>query len=420
MPNKLLLTTSLCLFFCFTALSWPALAGDSVQNLLTEGDIFGQVRYRYEMVDQAGSAPIRNDANAHTLRTNLGFKTGKYKNLQGLLEAQFVEGLGAEKFNDTINGKTHYPVVADPDNQEINQAWVSWTGLQGSDIKLGRQAINLDNQRFIGSVDWRQNDQTFDSTFVNYTWIKNTSLSYGYIGNVNRIFGDDHPLGDLDSNSHILNASYGFSDQLKITGYGYILDFDRLPARSSQTYGLRATGKTPLHSEWSFLYEAEFATQSDHANNTANYNESYYHLAPSITGYGVTLTAGYEILGGSGTNAFQTPLATLHKFNGWVDKFLDTPASGLEDGYVNASYQISKAHPAIDGTIFTVAYHDFSGDQHGDLGSELDASIGKSYILSEKTPLDTVNLIIKYADYHANDTPYTDTRKIWLQVGFAF
>lgn len=403
-----------------TVFAWPVLAGDTPQSLLTEGDVFGQVRYRTEMVDQAGPAPINEDATAHTIRTNLGFKTGKYKDFQGLLEAQFVQHLGAESFNDTVNGKTRYPVVADPDNQEINQAWVGWTGLKGADIKLGRQAINLDNQRFIGSVDWRQNDQTFDSVFATYTGFDKASLSYGYIGNVNRIFGDDHPLGDLDTRSHIMNASYGVADWLKITGYSYIFDFDRLSTRSSQTYGLRTTGKVPLNADWSLAYEAEFATQADHANNTADYREQYYHLAPSLSGHGLSLTAGYEVLGGNGTNAFQTPLATLHKFNGWADKFLDTPAAGLKDGYISAAYTISKAHPVIDGTVITATYHDFSGDTRGDFGSEFDASLVKSYDISGQTPFDKINVMVKFADYKAEDVPYTDTQKLWFQVGVGF
>ena len=46
--------------------------------------------------------------------------------------------------------------------------------------------------------------------------------------------------------------------------------------------------------------------------------------------------AGYEVLEGAPTGglAFVTPLATLHKFQGWADKFLATPASGIEDAYI--------------------------------------------------------------------------------------
>lgn len=401
-------------------LSLPAQAGNTPESLIKEGGFFGEVRYRYEFVDQNGPAPVTDEAKAGTVRTNIGFKTGKYQDFQALLEAQIVQNVGANDFNDTVNGQTNFPVVADPDNEEINQAWLSWSGIEGAEIKLGRQDINLDNQRFIGTVDWRQNDQTFDSIVFNYSGIEKANLSYGYIGNVNRIFGDDNTLGDLDSTSHFANASYAFTDWLKVTGYGYLFEFDRLAARSSQTFGLRGTGKTQINENWSFAYEAEVATQSDRGNNTASYDEEYYHIAPSVSGYGFTFGAGYEVLGGDGANAFQTPLATLHKFNGWADKFLDTPAAGLEDAYVSASYKVTGLNKAVDGTTFTAVYHDFNGDESGDFGSEFDASVGKSFELPTELPFEKFNILVKYADYNADDTPYTDTQKFWLQVGVNF
>lgn len=405
-----------------SVLAFPglSLAGDTPESIVSEGQVFGELRYRYEYVDQDGPAPVTDEARASTIRANLGVKTGEYKHFQALLEAQIVANVGADDFNDTVNRQTQFPVVADPDNEDINQAWLSWNGLTGTEIKIGRQGINLDNQRYIGTVDWRQNDQTFDSVVFTYSGLEKANLTYGYIANVNRVFGDKHPLGDLDSTSHILNGSYGFAEWLKVTGYGYWLEFDRLQARSSQTFGLRLTGKKPIGKNWSVSYEAELARQSDRGNNPTNYDESYYHIAPSVSGHGLTLTAGYEVLGGDGTHAFQTPLATLHKFNGWADKFLDTPAAGLEDAYIGASYKVSGLHKAVDGTTLTAAYHDFDGEEQGDFGSEFDASIGRSFELPKPLPAEKLNLLIKYADYNADDAPYTDTQKVWLQVGVTF
>lgn len=416
--RKFLLLANACAAVSFFPM--PVQAGDALESLIKKGNFFGEARYRYEFVDQDGPAIITDDAKAATLRTSVGFKTGKYQDFQALVEAQIVQNVGANDFNDTVNGQTNSPVVADPDNKEINQAWLSWSGIEGTEIKLGRQGINLDNQRFIGTVDWRQNDQTFDSVVFNYSGIEKANLSYGYIANVNRIFGDDHPLGDLDSSSHFVNASYGVAEWLKVTAYGYWLEFDRLAARSSETYGLRATGKVPITESGFFAYEAEAATQSDRGNNTARYDEEYYHISPSIFGYGFTLGAGYEVLGGNGTSAFQTPLATLHKFNGWADKFLDTPAVGLEDAYISASYKISGIHKAADGTTFTAVYHDFDGDVSGDFGCEFNASVGKSFELPKEMPFEKFNVLVKYADYNAEDAPYTDTQKFWFQVGVNF
>lgn len=404
------------LFFCPVT----GFAESGAEKLFTEGRFLGELRYRYEFVDQDGPAPVDEKAKANTVRANIGFETGKYENFQALVEAQFVQSIGGQDFNDTTNKKSNFPVVADPDNQEINQAWLSWSGIPDTEFKLGRQGINLDNERFIGTVNWRQNDQTFDSLLLNYKGLDKTVLSYGYIRNVNRVFGDDHPLGDLDTDSHFVNASYQVADWLKISGYGYWFDFDRLSARSSRTFGVRTTGKTPLTTDWMLSYEAEVAHQSDYGNNALSYDEQYYHVSPAVSGHGWTFGAGREVLGGNGTSAFQTPLATLHKFNGWADKFLDTPAVGLEDTYASASYTLSGVNKAIDGTTLTAIYHDFSGDERGNLGSEVDLSAAKSFDLPEGIPVKKVNFLLKYADYDAQDTPYTDTQKVWLQMGFNF
>lgn len=414
---NLLLFSSVACLSGFAAFPTSSFADDDVKAIVTGGEFFGQARYRYEFVDQDG---IDNRANASSMRLNLGFKTGKYMDFQALLEGQLVQTLGPRHFNDTVNGRTGYPVVADPSDEEINQAWLSWSGVPGLEVKAGRQIINLDNQRFLGSVDWRQNDQTFDSVVFAYSGLDKATFHYGYVWNVNRVFGDDHPLGNLDTDTHVLRAGYQWAEWLNAAAYGYWIDIDRASSLSSKTFGLRATGKVPLNADWTFSYEAEVAHQSDHGNNSADYDEAYYHIAPSLSGHGFTLTAGYEVLGGDGSNAFQTPLATLHKFNGWADKFLSTPARGLEDAYVQASYSFSDVSPLLNGTTVTAVYHDFSGDESGDFGSEIDLSVGRSFKLPEGQPFEKLNVLIKYSDYEAEDAPYTDTQKAWLQLGVAF
>lgn len=399
-----------------------ASSNDDPEILITDGEFFGEVRFRYEHVEQAG---FTNDADAHTIRTNLGFKTGTYKGFQAIIEGQIVRNIGDEDFNSTTNGQGTFPVVADPDVAEINELWVSYAGLPKTKIKVGRQKINIDNQRFVGTVGWRQNDQTFDAIQITNNSIANLMLQYAYVGNVNRIFGDDNTLGDLDSEIHIANASYKFADWLKLTGYGYWLEFDRLSTRSSQTFGVRATGQTPINEDWTFFYEAEAATQDDYQNNTASYDEEYYHIAPGVKGHGFTFKAGYEELDGDGTNAFQTPLATGHKFNGWADAFLNTPAQGLEDFYVSGSYKVSDTNTILDGTKFSATYHDFDSKTStvGDFGDELDLSIGRSFTLPDAgQPFKKVNVLLKYADYDGENAAGTDAsrEKIWLQVGIKF
>ena len=116
------------------------------------------------------------------------------------------------------------------------------------------------------------------------------------------------------------------------------------------------------------------------------------------------------MLGSDDSNfGFGTPLATLHKFNGWADIFLGTPGTGLVDTYVSFSTKVGPGK-------FTAVYHDFTADEDtptvDDLGSELDLAyavkFGKGY-----------NAGIKYADYSADDFA-VDTEKFWLWVGLSF
>lgn len=418
MPHYKNIALILVALLTTTSPSFATTSGDDPEVLIKDGKFFGEMRFRYENVEQDG---FTKEANAHTIRTNIGYKTGIYKSFQALGEGQIVSGIARENYNSTTNGNTTFPVVADPSGAEINRLWLSWSGLPQTTIKIGRQALKLDNQRFIGTVSWRQNDQTFDAVTITNASIENLDLQYSYAQNVNRIFGGDNALGDLSSQIHIANASYKFDDWLKVSGYGYWLDFDRLAARSSETYGIRATGKAAINDDWTFSYEVEAATQEDHANNTTSYDENYYHISPSIKGKGATLTAGYESLGGDGTNAFQTPLATLHKFNGWADVFLNTPANGLEDFYASASYKVKGTDTILDGTKLEAVYHDFEAQNGGaDFGDEIDLFIGKSFKLPDAgQPFKKINVILKYSDYDG-DSGFASREKFWLQIGTKF
>ncbi|MEH6631727.1 MAG: alginate export family protein [Halopseudomonas aestusnigri] len=398
---------------CFSS----AQASEELKSIVTEGDVFGQVRYRFEHTDQDG---FSKDASAHTVRTDLGFKTGNFYGFQGLVEGSVVRHIGDDDFNDTTNGNSQYPVIADPDNEELNQLWLSYDNIPDTNVKFGRQIIKLDNQRFIGSVEWRQNNQTYDAVAINNQTIDDLSLTYSYVGNVNRINGDDHPKGDLDSNSHIVHGNYGYADWLGVSAYAYLLDVKKSPNLSSATYGLRATGKQPISDAWTFSYEAEVAHQTDYADYTDGYGVEYIHLSPAISGYGFTFKPGYELLGSDGSNAFQTPFATGHAFNGWADQFLTTPSGGLQDLYFTVKYRVSDLHQWVDGTTITGTYHKFDADKSGDFGSEFDLGLTKSFALDDVEFLKAVAVTVKYADYRAEDAPFADKQVFWTQFGVTF
>lgn len=360
-------------------------------------------RLRHEQVDDDA---YRRDAEADTLRLRLGLRA----NFGGGWSA-FLEGAGTasanDHYNSGANGQTQYPTVTDPHGAELNQAWVAW---QGGDVgaKVGRQEIVLDNQRWVGNVGWRQFEQTYDAVALQWKPATDWTLRYDWLARVNRVAGPDalNPLARKRLlNTHLLNAAWTHGGQ-QVTGYAYLHKDKDVATASMATYGARWTGKPST--DGGFGWAVEGARQYDYGNNPQNFAHSYWLLEPAWTQWGVTGKLGWEHLGGNGRTALQTPLATLHAFNGWDDQFAVTPANGLEDYYV-----------ALNGNLATqgwasklgwiVAYHDY----HADRGS---THYGDEWNASLSFPLvPGLNGLVKVASYRADHFARDDT-KVWLQL----
>ncbi|WP_240126326.1 alginate export family protein [Thermomonas alba] len=381
-----------------SAISGSLRAADT-QKAVFEWDL----RLRHEAVDDAGFA---RRADATTARLRAGLRLAPAPGWSMLLEGEGVAGTGS--YNSGANGKTAYPTVLDPTSAELNQAWVAWTHERGS-VTVGRQRIALDNQRWVGNVGWRQNEQTFDA--VELRWQPTTALAvrYDWLDKVHRV-ASDRALAPLararDLDTHLLNVAWKRGGQQWV-GYAYLHDDRDVASASTATYGLRWTGSA-VRDGRGFGWAAEIARQQDYAHNPARFHHAYWLLEPSWTQGGITARAGWEHLGGDGATAVQTPLATLHAFNGWDDQFLVTPAKGLEDRYLTASGKAG--YGQLEGKlVWTLAWHDYRADT-GRLryGQELNASLG--------FPLPGgLTGLVKLADYRA-DGFARDNRKLWLQV----
>lgn len=402
---------------CAAALALSATTGAMVAkaepvfgDFFEQGKFMVDARYRYERVEQDGFA---EDADAHTVRVRAGFQTGKVWDLQGLIEFEGVAHLN-DHFNDTVNGEIAYPIVADPEDLQINRLQLEYSGLPQTSITLGRQRINLDNQRFVGGVAFRQNEQTFDSLRVVNKSIDNLTLDYAYVSQVNRVFGEESSQGAFEGDTHLFNAGYDIKDWGKLSGYGYFLDLEDLAAQSTETFGVRFAGKHEIAEGWVALYSAEYAWQSDYADNAADYDLNYSLVELGLTTQGVKLLGGLETLQGDGVRGFSTPLATLHKFQGYADVFLTTPANGIADKYVTLGYEtkLEDVGP-VTGVMVAATYHDFDAERGGaSYGSEVDLELVARFG-------DHWSAGVKYADYNG-DGAFADRDKLWLSVDMTY
>lgn len=408
------------------AIAAPAQAQDVVFKPIVEA------RLRYETVDQAGPAPLTSsrDADAVTMRVRAGGEISKGP-WAFLAEAEGTLAID-EDYNSGVNGKTLYPIVADPETVEANRVQIQYR-TKPLIVTVGRQRINLDDQRFVGSVAWRQNEQTFDAVRVEYMGVKNLKVDVTYAISARTIWGiDGGKFGatnrptNIDGDNVFANISYK-TKLGTLTGFAYLVDEDEavvaLRRNSSQTYGARFVGAVPFTKKVKLSYLLSYAKQSDYATNPVDYSADYVAAELGLDVAAFKLTAGYELLGSdagatgiAGGFAFQTPFATLHKFNGWADKFLTTPGTGIQDYYAGIGYTVPKLGKA-GPLVASFTYHHFSSDR-------LSIHYGDEYNAQVSLKINKhLSALVKYADYDrkgiASYTGDADTKKFWAQIDYA-
>lgn len=365
------------------------------------GELKMDLRYRFEYADVEATPPKPGIGN--TLRMRMGYLTPKFYGLQGFGE---FEGLWAmqEDYNSLRNNNVGHHVIADPEKAELNQLWLSYTGIPDTNIKGGRQRIKIDDDRYIGNVGWRQLEQTYDSVLVTNTSIPNLTLQAGYIGKVKTIISTtdsmETPFGHID---------YKIDGLGDLIGYGYWIDYTDDPTKfksSSQTYGIRFVGSPKVDDTFTAHYLTEWAKQEDLGTNPIGYDVNRWHLMGGLSAYNVTVKGGMEQLDGQNGIGFSTPLGTNHAFQGWADKFLTTPADGIRDVYASLGGNVA-------GTNLLFVYHNFKDDTgNKSYGDEYDFQITKNFG-------NHYHLLAKYA-YYVADGFSNDTQKVWVEGGISF
>jgi len=378
----------------------------TLADAITNGEFNIGFRYRFEHVNDDNPGLIDDTADASTIRLRANYETMQYRAVSAFVEFDYVGELLVRDFNSLSGSspaRNRYPVVADSKGADLNQLYVDFALPEDTGLRVGRQRILRNNQRFVGGVGWRQNEQTYDGVTVT-TDIGRAGLSYSFATAVQRIFGSDVAAGRHDVDAHLLDLSIPVGEAWTASPYFYRIDNSDAPAFSTSTLGVRGTGKIELASATKLDVAAEYARQSEAANNPTSYDADYLHASVMANfDSGLSLGLAFESLGGSqsaGGMSFRTPLATLHAFQGWADKFLATPAEGVQDVFATVKY---KAGP----WALTGVYHDFSAESgSADWGSEIDFSAAR--------PLgDRYRLLLKTALYDA-DLHSADTWKLWI------
>ncbi|MBT2133035.1 alginate export family protein [Croceibacterium sp. LX-88] len=370
-------------------------------------------RLRYENVEQDG---LPGDADALTLRARPGL-TAKSGEWSALVEAEATVALSTG-YNDGLNGKTQFPLVADPSNLEINRAQIRYSSLSGMTATAGRQRIELADQRFVGPAAFRQNEQTFDALRVQWTRGRlSADLTYaGSVRTVNGSRGAGARPSAIDGDNIFALLGYR-SDIGTLAGFAYLVDQDDVAVQgfrlSSQTYGVRLNGSLDIAAGAKLGYTASWARQSDYHRNPNDYSAEYWLGEATLNYSGFNASLGYEVLGaddGTPLTSVQTPLASFFRWNGWAGKFSTIPPDGLHDLYATVGHTLKKVGP-LQAINLAATWHRFDSDR-------LDRRYGHELDLVLSARHGPFGASLRYAGYRA-DTLATDTDKLWLTLEWA-
>lgn len=394
MKNTLGLSISLLALGISSAFSLQANeSSSSITEALTGGEANVALRYRAEYVDRNDGS---QEAKASTLKSRISYKTLAVEGFSATFEMDNNSVVFDDNYNDgSVTDTDSEAVVPDATYTEINQAYINYAA-GDTNIRYGRQRLTLDNQRFIGAVGWRQNEQTYDAFTVVNKSLPETTITLANIYNVNTATG-----GNIDGNDHQIYHLLNESIQgLKASAYYYDLK------DMSDTAGIRLSGSTDLD-DLSILYTAEYAQQT--TDDATENDTDYMNLEAGLTLEGITAKLGYELQSSDkGAVAFSTPLGTNHAFGGWADQFLGTPAVGLKDQSLTLSS--AKLGPNV-----ALTYHQFDSDYGStDFGNEIDLVISKKFT-------ENYSGLLKAAHFDArSDSGKVDTTKVWLQLEAKF
>lgn len=396
---------------------------------LDQGRIIFNSRLSNEYASQMGL----KQSDALTLRTRVGYQTPSYAGFYGLGAFENTWSLDPRNYgNFPAPFNNGHAVIPDARNNQLNQLLLGFNGFN-SNVTAGRQEINLDNQRFVGVSDWRQNETTYDAIRVQTTMLENFWLSYTYNWNVNRIYGEYAPtsiLNHFPSSNQFINIHYTGLPELGTFG-GYLYHLNLGPGAtaarttaagtqtlSSDTVGVFLDGRYKFNQDWSAVYRLEYASQ---ANNGASgpgvaFSENYWRATAGAAYQKYEAGFTFENLGGNGKQGFQTPLATLHPYDGWANDFLTTPAAGLRDyyGYFKAS---------LPGAIDLEAQLHYFTAEHTDTTYGREADIMLSHKINENW-----TILGEAAFYDGNGhfpgtaatNPFSaNITKYWIRVTFS-
>lgn len=351
-------------------------------NVLAEPelDFGGQIRFRGEYDDRDFNPSIVA-LKYSELRTRVHLNAEINRNVTAFVQLQDSRLLG-EDSSGVLNNKA---------NVDIHQAYIQINRLwhDGVGLKVGRFEVNFANQRVFGSVDWSRVGRAWDGAVLWYDqrdfrlsgyWLKRLELN-------DTLDNRDFDITGLHAQFKDINLElFGFyeydADELNEEGETtrhnrlnrFNIGFYYTDARDDVDYDVTAVYQTGDQSD-------PTALDPDDIDISALMMAGEIGYTFDARRNNLRLSAGFDYTSGDDTpnnrsnSAYDNLYYTGHKFRGYMDYFVGSPAHGLLDLVFRAAFDPDPLW-TIKGDVHffkaTAEYEDFTGDETKDIGSELD------------------------------------------------
>ncbi len=376
-----------------TVLAFFLLAGSLV--LVEKGNaqttdrfsISGQLRQRTEYSAKDFNADVSNPFYS-LLRTRLNVGVNASEDVKAFVQFQDSRTWGGENAaigRGTLDGSA--PQI------DVHQAYFEVSDVFNSHVraKIGRQEINVGNERLVGAVGWHNVGRTFDAARFGYT-VENISFDVfaaRLIGNTSNTFGD---------NLFGVVGGFQLAENQRLEPL-ILLDNSTNPIVNGPDDGKNTLQRLTLGAAFNghssgFEYELEAYYQAGDQLEAATGKRGSIeaHLASARVGYllnsekGLKVGALFTVVSGDDQATdgkiknFDTLFATNHKFYGFMDYFVGAGsfARGLQDVAATLSMKGS------DKATLAVGIHHFTAPQapagiSNTLGQEIDFTVNYAY-----------------------------------------
>jgi hypothetical protein len=321
-----------------------------------------------------------------------------------------------------IWGSTDQIYKSDPSLQNVYEAWAKYAFSDVYSVKIGRQAMDYDNARFMGDLDWAQQGRSHDALLFSKKHAdRNCELNLAFAYNQNVTFEP----GKLEGNEYFGVNNYKtmifghWIRQFEDGGVSVLFhnDGQQVAADTSvahrQTYGVLSS-----YDLGDIMLDGELYYQGGRNSNDVKVSGLLFTLHGTLQTDITPLTLGFEYLSGTARGedndkSFNPLYGTNHKFYGFMDYFYvgnyhgqagGGRASGLIDVHLKTKFNFGeKSNLGANLHYFAspVKVYEGAGTGGDTYGSTLGTEIDLVYTL---TLSQNVKFNLGYSHMFATET----------------